>query len=155
MIQNNPFRRSVDGKRSKKGVSPVIGVILMVAATIVIAAVVIAMLGGFSAPRTQYLVTATASQNSIGDLVVTFQGGPDSSMVSGLNVTVVSANGSSIYYETDATRSTTWDTGGVGATAAFPKDSCGDLSQNPNDDHVSVAATFKDGSAQVILDTWV
>ena len=37
-------------KRGKKGVSPVIGVILMVAATIVIAAVVMAMLGGFTPP---------------------------------------------------------------------------------------------------------
>jgi len=39
-------------RSDKKGVSPVIGVILMVAATIVIAAVVIAMLGGFTAPTT-------------------------------------------------------------------------------------------------------
>jgi len=36
--------------RSKRGVSPVIGVILMVAATIVIAGVVMAMLGGFTPP---------------------------------------------------------------------------------------------------------
>jgi len=38
--------------RSKRGVSPVIGVILMVAATIVIAGVVMGMLGGFKAPAT-------------------------------------------------------------------------------------------------------
>jgi len=51
--------------KSKRGVSPVIGVILMVAATIVIAGVVMAMLGGFKAPATtqpilQVSITPTA-----------------------------------------------------------------------------------------------
>ena len=44
--------RSNSRSRSKRGVSPVIGVILMVAATIVIAGVVMGMLGGFKAPKT-------------------------------------------------------------------------------------------------------
>ena len=43
----------------EKGVSPVIGVILMVAATIVVAAVVMAMIGGFTPP------TATPPSASI------------------------------------------------------------------------------------------
>jgi len=38
-------------RKDKRAVQPVIGVILMAAATIVIAAVVIAMLGGFSSPH--------------------------------------------------------------------------------------------------------
>ncbi len=37
--------------KDKKGVSPVVGVILMVAATIVIAAIVMGFLGGFKAPK--------------------------------------------------------------------------------------------------------
>jgi len=43
--------RSNSRSRSKRGVSPVIGVILMVAATIVIAGVVMGMLGGGSVRR--------------------------------------------------------------------------------------------------------
>ena len=49
-------------KMDEKGVSPVIGVILMVAATIVIAAVVLGMLGGFGPPKKTYMVTASASE---------------------------------------------------------------------------------------------
>jgi len=71
-----------DRRRRKKGVSPVIGVILMVAATIVIAAVVLAMLGGFTAPTRSYVVTATAVSNATGTgISVTYQGGPDSDLV--------------------------------------------------------------------------
>ena len=46
-------------KMDERGVSPVIGVILMVAATIVVAAVVMAMIGGFTPP------TATPPSASI------------------------------------------------------------------------------------------
>jgi len=45
----------------KRGVSPVIGVILMVAATIVIAAVVMGMLDGFSPPKRTYSISVTAT----------------------------------------------------------------------------------------------
>ena len=69
-------------KIDRKGVSPVIGVILMVAATIVIAGVVMAMLGGFSAPKTGYIVTAKASQSPSSNLItVLYNGGPDHSLV--------------------------------------------------------------------------
>jgi len=49
-------------KMDEKGVSPVIGVILMVAATIVIAAVVMGMLGGFKAPASSKAVAISASR---------------------------------------------------------------------------------------------
>jgi len=48
--------------RSKRGVSPVIGVILMVAATIVIAGVVMAMLGGFDPPKKTHTVSISGSK---------------------------------------------------------------------------------------------
>ena len=62
--------RSKSNSRSKRGVSPVIGVILMVAATIVIAGVVMAMLGGFKAPQTGIdmsftSVSASATTNKV------------------------------------------------------------------------------------------
>ena len=143
-------------RKDKKGVSPVIGVILMVAATIVIAAVVIAMLGGFSAPKQAYLVAATASQNAAGDVVATFHGGPDAALVAGLNLSIASAGGI-VYNDGDALLSDSpdWSSGDVGASATFYKSSCDGLSATAGDDHVAVAATFNDGSAQVILDTWI
>ena len=60
--ENNASKIRAGKDRRKKGVSPVIGVILMVAATIVIAAVVLAMLGGFQAPATSKTVGVSASR---------------------------------------------------------------------------------------------
>jgi len=64
--------------RSKRGVSPVIGVILMVAATIVIAGVVMAMLGGFKTPTTTPAVSLSAEnyvETSKKDIVIKHNGG--------------------------------------------------------------------------------
>nr|MCR5853438.1 type IV pilin [Methanophagales archaeon] len=59
-------------KMDEKGVSPVIGVILMVAATIVIAAVVMGMLGGFT-PPTAHSICVTATQ--VENIICNLQGG--------------------------------------------------------------------------------
>ena len=64
-------------KMDEKGVSPVIGVILMVAATIVIAAVVMGMLGGFAPPKKTYAVSASASRINSTAITITYLGGPD------------------------------------------------------------------------------
>jgi flagellin-like protein len=144
--KTNPyFTKSVDGKRSfsrdrrKRGVSPVIGVILMVAATIVIAAVVLAMLGGFTAPKRQYVVTATATSDSSGTkIAVTYQGGPDAALVDNVRATNGTAAGT-VNLGAVVGNSTTF----LGATPGTAND------------HVVVNASFTDGSNQVILDTWV
>ena len=128
-------RSSRSRSRSKRGVSPVIGVILMVAATIVIAGVVMGMLGGFGPPKKQYMVTASASENTTGYIYVTYNGGPDSAMVSSLSCSV---NGEPL-----TLNNTVGFTNGTKGTAG------------PNNDHVVVAATFEDNTTQVILDTWV
>ena len=147
MIRTKSKARSfvqVRRSRSKSGVSPVIGVILMVAATIVIAGVVMAMLGGFSAPKTGYIVTATASQCPTSNLItVLYNGGPDHSMVNAsaaLTIRLDNAAGS-----TDATMLPT-----VGNSTRLTTGTAG-----ANNDHVTVGVTFTDGSTQVILDTWV
>ena len=125
-------------RKDKKGVSPVIGVILMVAATIVIAAVVIAMLGGFSAPGKAYAISVTAEDRA-GNLYITYNGGPDAASVTGFNTTV---DGSIPGEELAAT---------VGSVLEDIEN--GDA--GAGNDHVVVVATFIDGTEQVILDTWV
>jgi flagellin-like protein len=146
MIRTKNKARSfvqVRRSRSKSGVSPVIGVILMVAATIVIAGVVMAMLGGFSAPKTGYIVTAKASQSPSSNLItVLYNGGPDHSLVNGsadLDVRQDNTTSSSTANMLPTVGNTTTLAGTVGA----------------NNDHVTVVVTFKDGTKQVILDTWV
>jgi flagellin-like protein len=161
MIQTKNKARSfvqVRRSRSKSGVSPVIGVILMVAATIVIAGVVMAMLGGFGPPKRVYMVTATASEmmNTTGttiaaDITITCTGGPDANQLdtaeNAFNITLNGANlatadkGTLLTDTSDYTglSSIFWDKGSSG----------------PNNDHVIVIAKFTDGTTQVILDTYV
>ena len=150
-------------KRGKKGVSPVIGVILMVAATIVIAAVVMAMLGGFSPPGRTYAVSATASVTPNASLQITYQGGPDHAQVDYIRATVVDSTGRSINSSLIDYINSGWgsdsDSGKndvtVGATLVI-NSSIGTFTPNiPNDDHVVVRAAFVDGTQQVILDIYV
>ena len=153
-------RSSRSRNRSKRGVSPVIGVILMVAATIVIAGVVMAMLGGFGPPSKTYSVMATASERDVGGtttVFVTYTGGPDAAMVDALTATI---NGISDQNWDNKPTGTGWNestpdgspasvgTGGSCSSACS-------LHSGPNNDHVIVSATFTDGSTQVILDTYV
>ena len=139
--ENKASKIRVGKDRRKKGVSPVIGVILMVAATIVIAAVVLAMLGGFQAPSRQYIVTASATTNATGQRIdVTYNGGPDHALVDYVNVTVDGNNT------------------GNSASPPVPGWSVSEITEAEKgaaNDHVVVSAKFTDGSNQVILDTWV
>ena len=75
----------------EKGVSPVIGVILMVAATIVIAAVVLGMLGGFKAPTTTPVASISAEnyvETSSSDIIINHNGG-DTLKASDFQISVV------------------------------------------------------------------
>jgi len=134
--ENKASKIRVGKDRRKKGVSPVIGVILMVAATIVIAAVVLAMLGGFTAPTRQYVVTATATSNATGTgIAVTYQGGPDANLVSNVRAT----DGTTNVDLSNVVGNSTVFAGTAGA----------------GNDHIVVNASFSDNSNQVILDTWI
>jgi len=137
----------------EKGVSPVIGVILMVAATIVIAAVVMGMLGSFKAPTSKtYSVSASATENSTHCIVITFEGGPDANLVDYLNVSI---NGTDV--TTDLTR---YEQGIFGKADGELDVEIGNQTAyctvDPGvADRVLVTATFIDGTKQIILDTYV
>ena len=129
-------------KLNKKGVSPVIGVILMVAATIVVAAVVLGMLGGFGPPKKSYSVSVSASRMPDGNVSVTFVGGPDASLVSSISVTVTD-----IDYTSKTDTLTLSSVGNTDMTNNGP--------YNVTKAHVVAIATFADGTSQVVLDTFV
>jgi flagellin-like protein len=119
-------------------VSPVIGVILMVAITVILAAVIAAfvfgMAGGISKTKS---VAATARQSGV-TFQVTWQGGQDNSYVSAYNVTLKNGN----------PEATNGYPAVVGNTTQFGGATSGN-------DHVVVVAFFSDGTQQVILDTYV
>ncbi|MDF2958053.1 MAG: Archaeal flagellin [Candidatus Alkanophagales archaeon MCA70_species_1] len=129
-------------KMDRKGVSPVIGVILMVAATIVVAAVVLGMLGGFGPPKKSYSVSVSASRMPDGNISVTFVGGPDASLVSSISVNVTD-----IDYTNKHDTGTLSSIGGTFMTDNGP--------YNVTKAHVVAIATFADGTSQVVLDTYV
>ena len=141
-------------KKDEDAVSPVIGVILMVAITVILAAVIGAFVFGMGGNISKtYIVSVTAAQTSATTVDITFQGGPDAGAVESMNVTIggayfLPAGGYS------ATEQITFtDPVSVGETVT-----CTDAANNgitSDRDHLVVVAKFVDGSKQVILDTYV
>ena len=121
-------------------VSPVIGVILMVAITVILAAVIAAFVFGMASGVAKTKAVAATARQMQNDVIVTWQGGQDNPLVSGYNVSVTNAT---------ATKYATVNNNVVGATTTCTN--CGTSGQ----DHVVVVATFSDGSSQVVLDTYV
>jgi flagellin-like protein len=149
--------------RRKKGVSPVIGVILMVAATIVIAAVVLAMLGGFAPPAKSYVIGLSAKQVPGPDIQVTLTGSGDVGSLNYVQATVIDAVTGTTTQQTIGTPAGFGTASGtnditVGAICSYVTDMGGtaaNLGTGSSDDHVIVVGTFLDGTSQVILDTWL
>jgi flagellin-like protein len=121
--------------KNEEAVSPVIGVILMVAITVILAAVIAAFVFGMAGNISKTkVVAATASQQGATTIFITYQGGQDAVSVATLSWAIGSTTGSV------GTPAVGWSTTGVGSTGQ---------------DHVTVTALFTDGSSQVILDTYV
>lgn len=118
-------------------VSPVIGVILMVAITVILAAVIAAFVFGMAGNvQSTKNVAAVAEQVNATGIVVTYHGGKDHPDVSRLNIT--------------------WPDGTIGqmgkpAVGSFYHSLLG----TTNKDRVVVTVAFVDGKEQVILDTTV
>jgi flagellin-like protein len=119
-------------------VSPVIGVILMVAITVILAAVIAAFVFGMAGGIAKSKAVAATGRQVGNDIVVTWQGGQDNAYVSGYGVNV-----------RDGTNIQVFNSNIVGNTSKFLG-----LGTSSND-HVVVNASFTDGSGQVVLDTYV
>ena len=71
-------------KNDKRAVSPVIGVILMVAITVILAAVIAAFVFGFGAPEQTPILqisASTPSGSAVDKILLTHQGGDDVDMI--------------------------------------------------------------------------
>ncbi|WP_067049954.1 type IV pilin [Methanofollis ethanolicus] len=130
--------------QNEEAVSPVIGVILMVAITVILAAVIAAfvfgMAGNMSSSKS---VAATATHTVDGDkqvISVTYQGGKDSGLVENVSVNVNDGKKKAVF------------PGNVTVGDSLKINSSVDTG---NRNHVVVTATFTDGGSQVILDTYV
>jgi len=158
----------------RRAISPIVGVILVVAMTILLGALAWSYISGLptSTPKA-YHVGATVSENSTGWITITYSGGPDHSDVSYLNVTVtIGGDVVSIYSNATDYFAINQDGTDVKTTyhvSVSPPNGLGDVNTAPKvgvtvliqgtqgkgNNHVTVTATFKDGSTQTILDSWV
>jgi len=136
-------------KKDEDAVSPVIGVILMVAITVILAAVIGAFVFGMgSGVSKTYNVGVTAAQNSSNTVLCTFQGGPDAAAVMYLNCSVNGATPTTATIATGPTATAGTDPVPVGKTWYGGMATSGQ-------DHVIITARFTDDSVQVVLDTYV
>ena len=151
--------------RREDAVSPVIGVILMVAIAVILAAVFGSSLFGIvSSMKKTYIVAATASQPSPGTIMVTYHGGPNHDSVESITVMVDglqvdddgdSGNTSAIAGVDPGYTLTISNTSNTTANNGIANLNGGTLTITSGSNHVVVAARFADGSGWVILDTYV
>ncbi|MDI6877699.1 MAG: type IV pilin N-terminal domain-containing protein [Methanomicrobiales archaeon] len=144
--------------KDEEAVSPVIGVILMVAITVILAAVIAAFVFGMTGNvQTTKTVSATATQQET-DILITYQGGPDDDQVMSLYVNApdnvrynYSASATVTHLTTDAIPdpATANEKPTVGAQIKLLGNG------TSGRDHVVVVANFGDDTSQVVLDTYV
>jgi flagellin-like protein len=140
-------------KNNEEAVSPVIGVILMVAITVILAAVIAAFVFGMAGNISKTkVVAATVQQPDGSHITVTYQGGQDAGTFSGANVTITPGTATVINYDIAAPAGTGWLSPKVGSSTTATAATSGAFSGR---DHVVVTATFSDGSQQVILDNFI
>jgi flagellin-like protein len=123
-------------RMDEKGVSPVIGVILMVAITVILAAVIASFVFGIGATvKRTYNVAFTVTGVDETNVQVKYMGGPDHAYVQSCSALVDSGNPTSITPLI------------IGATASVSHNKAGESFD------FAIVCTFTDGSQQVVLST--
>jgi flagellin-like protein len=137
-------------RKNDEAVSPVIGVILMVAITVILAAVIAAFVFGMSGNITKTkVVSVTLNRPNSSYVSSTFQGGQDASTLETVNWSINGAIPSSTGasgFSTIPVEGTTGTILAVGHGVTF---------QAPVNGHVVGVGSFNDGSKQVLVDTYL
>jgi len=136
-------------KRNDDAVSPVIGVILMVAITVILAAVIAAfvfgLVGNVGGAKVVGVTTAMDGANNVS---VTWQGGADLSAISNVTATL-GGKGATNIYGADGTEITTFpdNAPNVGERWIFKFDN-----EVVSGKRFVLVATFNDGAEQILVD---
>jgi archaeal type IV pilus assembly protein PilA len=132
--------------KNDEAVSPVIGVILMVAITVILAAVIAAFVFGMAGNISKTKVVAATAQQSQADRIsITYQGGQDAATCIGIYWTTTATGAGTILSATQ------W--GLTSGTTALTVGKTGLIAGSSGKDHVVGTAFFADGSQQVIYDS--
>lgn len=143
-------------KKNEEAVSPVIGVILMVAITVILAAVIAAFVFGMAGNiQKTKVVAATESRVNNTYTVVTYQGGQDAASLGGIAFTVNGGNITPVVASTQGTVVnsqvnclSTATSLPIGTSIYIP-------TSQPGKDHLVGVGLFNDGSTQVIIDSTI
>ena len=140
-------------KQNEEAVSPVIGVILMVAITVILAAVIAAFVFGMTGNVQTTKTVGLNLQKDVTSLQITILGGPDLPTLSYLKVTI---DGKESVYTKSASKTLTTGTTSLSAAGAF---SVGDVFKTENNllsttgyKHIVVVGHFSDGQDQMLAD---
>ena len=141
-----------------RGITPVIGEILLIAIVVVIAGVIASYVFGMGETfNRMYIIGTSANQIDTDTIDITYFGGKDSDSVLYLNVSV---NG--YFYDDNGWDPDEKNTFNGNGTAPIQTGSVVSLYDNtsipiitPDRDHVLIIASFVDGTKQVVLDTYV
>lgn len=131
------------GKRGTDAVSEPMGIILMVAVAVTLAAVIASFTFGLAAGVTRTVAIAVSAGQAGDDIHLVYHGGEDNPRLFLLDVTGATADGTPIAGSFAGTPPA------VGDTLVIPGAGTG------GSDHVVVVAQLVDGSRQVVLDTFV
>ena len=127
--------------KNEEAVSPVIGVILMVAITVILAAVIAVFVFGMADDiQGTHVVSVTSKMVNDSHIMVTYQGGADANAVTKINATIYKGDTAS-----DQTKELpeSGKTLTVGNTITLKKD---------GGTRLLVTATFNDDATQVLID---
>ena len=147
-------------KKNEEAVSPVIGVILMVAITVILAAVIAAFVFGMAGNITKTkVVAATVQRPDTSNVQVTYNGGQDAATLTMIQWTVNGVNPTTVTGSGALNLSGAMFNGAVGgvvgtydSTKILPVGASGKIPAAANS-HVVAVGSFSDGSNQVLLDT--
>ena len=147
-------------RENEDAVSPVIGVILMVAITVILAAIIATFAFGMSGDiETQKQVAVSAKQIAENKLQVTVQSGADLSSLQYLRIEVTKPDSSTTisyaYVDTSNSKPTvisnTPDSTKIGEITVGSTYTTGAI-LSPGSDHVVIVGHFADGKQQMLID---
>ena len=150
--------KTVSFINNNKGISPVIGEIMLIAIVVILATVIASYISGMGGNLNRMYIIGTSANQIDSDIIdITYFGGKDSDYVLYLNVSV---NG--LFYDDNSNNWTSSEQNtfnGNGVTP-IPTGTVVSLYDNttyitPDRDHVLIIANFVDGSKQVVLNTYV
>jgi len=143
-------------RNNDDAVSPVIGVILMVAITVILAAVIAAFVFGMAGNIQKTKVVAVTEQriNST-DVQITYQGGQDAGTLGSIYFTVGGVNATMA----PGISGNPYGAGGLstetllGSTSVLPVGATVFITNAPSTSHIVGVGQFTDGTTQVLVDT--